>query len=387
MPGMRSPAPAAFLRRQWRAKRAILRTARTVHERTGKGVLSQLREITRLRFGPGRLYAPDYFMYGVYDDRRYSRAGKREVLSWHPARIADALNDPGSRALCDDKLLFHALLRGLGAPSPPVYAAYDPGGRSFGETPVLTTPGQVAAFLRDGMAYPFFAKEITGGYGAGASAVSALDAAQDRVLLSTGESLPVDAYIERYVTASDGYLFQQPVRQHPHIDRITGGRVGTLRLVVLRGDDGPRLFRTVWRIPVGSNLTDNFLHGTRGNLVAHVDRETGVVGAVVQVLESGSGAAGGLRLGRELEVHPDTGERITGERVPHWPEIVSACLQAGAVFPRLRYQSWDVAIGPEGPLLLELNYRGDFGLAQIPGTPGLFDAEFRAFWTRYRQSP
>jgi hypothetical protein len=378
----------SFFRRQWVAKRAIVRTARKVRDRTGKGILSQLHEITRLRFGPGRLQAPHYFMYGVYDDRRYAAARKREVLSWHPARIAHALNARDWRAVCDDKLVCYGLLRGLGAPFPDVYAAFDTRRRTFDDVPTFSTPEEVATFLRDRMRYPFFAKQIGGGYGAGASSVASLDREQDCVVFTNGEVMPVNQYVDRYVvTTRPGYLFQQPVHQHPVVDRITGGRVGTLRMIVLNGDDAPWLFRAVWRIPVGGNITDNFLHGTRGNLVAQIDRELGRVEQVVQVLPVGPTAGDGLALGHPVETHPDTGEKITGVVIPNWEQVVSTCLHTAAALPGLRYQSWDVAVGLAGPLLLELNYRGDFGLAQVPGTRGFYDDEFRAFWRRYGASP
>ena len=189
----------------------------------------------------------------------------------------------------------------------------------------------------------------------------------------------------QYVTPTrPGYIFQAPIRQHASIDQITGGRVGTLRMIVLNGDEGPRLFRALWRIPVGRNITDNLHTSAGGNLVAHVDRETGKVTDVVQVVGSRSPAAGeGRALGWSRTSHPDTGEHFSGVTLPHWGVVVASCLNAAAALPGLRYQSWDVAIGPEGPLVLELNYQGGLDIAQIPGTAGFYDAEFREFWKRY----
>jgi hypothetical protein len=46
----------------------------------------------------------------------------------------------------------------------------------------------------------------------------------------------------------------------------------------------------------------------------------------------------------------------------------------------LRYQSWDVVLGAEGPLLLELNSEG--GIAQVPGGRGFNDPDFRRFRAR-----
>lgn len=374
------------VRRQWVVKRAILSSAFEVRARTGKSVLSQLNEMVRLRLGRGRLRAVDYFVYGVYDDDRFPGRAKSEVLSWSPGDIADRLNDPEWRAICDDKLVSYGVFRGLGLPFPSIYAVFDPAGRTFGDVPALSTSAEAADHLRTGMSYPFFAKTIAGGYGRGASSVARLDGERDRLVFTTGEDITVDEYVRDYVApAREGYLFQEPVKQHSFIDRLSGGRVGTLRLVILRGDDGPRLFRAIWRVPVGRNITDNFLHGTQGNLVAHVDRETGRVGKVIQATsyEENADGSSGRRLGAEIDVHPDTGERIQGITLPNWDSIVTTCLNGAAALPGLRYQSWDAAIGPDGPLILELNYRGGIDITQIPGTGGFFDSEFREFWTRY----
>ncbi|MHB1224077.1 MAG: sugar-transfer associated ATP-grasp domain-containing protein [Gemmatimonadaceae bacterium] len=374
----------SFLQRQWVAKRLILDTAREVRERTGKSVASQLSEITRLRFGSGELRAEDYFMTGAYDDRRYRPAAKRQVLSWPPERLARALNDPAWGAVCHDKLTYHEFLRQLGLPTPTIHAAYVEGERDAGSVTVLRTPEALASFLRDGMTYPFFGKPMFGQFGRGVSSVAAYQPAVDRLRFTTGEQVGVDEYVREYVLAArKGYIFQQPIAQHPDVDRITGGRVASLRMVVLRGDDGPRLFRTVWRIPVGRNITDNFQHGAQGNLLADVDRRTGRVVRVVQVMTTDDHR---VRLPAELERHPDTGEQLRGAILPDWDAHVALCLRAAKEFEGLRYQSWDVVMGADGPLLLEINFRGSIDVIQIPGADGLYDAEFREFWSRYARS-
>jgi hypothetical protein len=379
----------SFLRRQLVVRQLLLESAREARDLTGKTIRAQISEMVRLRLGPGRLRATDYYMYGVYDDRRFPAGAKREVLSWSPQRLGAALNDRRWKAVCDDKLLSYALLAGLGLPFPEVRGVYDAEGRSFGAVPVLTSPHALAAFLREGMRYPFFAKPVQSSYGVGSSAVLACDVERDTLSLATGEELDVDTYVRSYVVAArGGYVFQELIRQHPALVRIAGDGVGSLRMIVLRGDDGPRLFRSVWRIPVGTNITDNFRHGSQGNLVAEVDRESGRVGMVVQAVtfDPAATASDRRRLGVAIEDHPDTGQRITGTTLPHWDRIVATSLTAAAALPGLRYQSWDVAIGPDGPLMLELNYRGGIDITQIPGTPGFYDEEFRAFWRRYAGS-
>ena len=368
------------------AKLGLLRTAQEVRRRTGKSVLSQIREIASLRFGSGKLKGSEYYLYGVYDDTRFpTLSAKREVVGWNARALGMTVNDRYWRAICDDKLTFYALLKGLDLPYAQIYAVYHAGGRPFGTVPAFSDPEKMADFLRSGMTYPFFGKTVDGSYGKGASAVRHYDSGSDCLEFLDEREMPVEEYIRRIVTPRPGgYLFQDMIKQHPVIDRITGGRVGTLRMIVLNQDEGPRLFRSIWRIPVGRNITDNFLHGTQGNLVAYVDPQSGIVERVIQVKTDRDLEASGKRsLGEEVHHHPDTWENVSGITLPDWPAIVSLCLSAASTLPGIRYQGWDIAMGHEGPSILELNFRGGIDITQVPGVRGFNDAEFRTFLARY----
>lgn len=364
-------------------RRALLEAAREVRELTGKSVPAQLREIVSLRFGQGKLKASEYYAYEVYDDAKYPPPVKRDVVSWWGRELAKRLNDPHWEAVCDDKLICYGLLKGLGLPFPKVYAVYHPEKRPFGSVPSLATPEVMADFLRDGMRYPFFGKPVDASFGKGASSVRRYDRERDRLHLVGGEEIGVEEYVGQFVVRGrSGYLFQEVITQHPFIERVSGGRVGSLRMVVLNHDEGPRLFRALWKVPVGSSITDNFHHGVSGNLLGSINPRTGTVERIVQ----GSGSSGSELYGRgrvasEVHTHPDTGERVSGITLPDWQAAVTLCLDAAATLPGLRYQSWDVVLSPDGPLFLEVNARGS--ILQVPGCRGFYDAELRAFVSKY----
>lgn len=373
------------LRNQLIVKRALWQAARQVQRSTGKSVFAQFRELASLRRAPGKLRAADYYAQGVYDDARYPGAAKYGVVTWSGHTLGAILNDAHWRAICDDKLICYGLLRAFELPFPEVYATYHPGGRTTGIDPALSDPAAVASYLRDGMPYPFFAKPVASSFGKGASFVKEIDRDGDRLRLMNGDTVGVGEYVTQFVAPQvDGYLFQAPIRQHPEIDRISGGRVSTLRMVVLNGDEGPRLFRVLWKMPAGGSITDNFEAGVSGNLLGLVDCQTGVVERMAQ----GSGLLGpGVprwgRLASEVELHPDTGERVTGITLPDWERTVAVCLRGAAAFPGIRYQSWDLAMGHNGPLILELNFRG--AVLQVPGSRGFNDDQMQAFLSKYAQ--
>ena len=371
-----------------RTKVAVLRAARIVARSHRKPLLAQFGEIARLRFGPGRIGASHYYKYGLYDDRlRFEE--KAEFVAWDWDYISDRVNHPGWGELCDDKLLTYAALRGLGFPFPGLLGLYHPGGRRWGTLPAFAKPEELAEFLRGGMRYPAFGKPAQDRQGGGASSLDGYDAATDRLRLAGGATIPVEEYVRtvpalawagvvnRSGATRGGYLFQERVVPHPAIARLTGGRSGTLRLVVLLWPDGPRLHRAIGRAAVGDNVVDNQGLGHAGNLRFQLDRETG---EVVRTNRTPWAPLAHPPLGVhgvEVETHPDTGERTNGFVFPCWREAVALCLRAAAAFPAIRCQSWDLAIGPDGPTLVELNMRG--GVQQLVGGCGFNDAEFQAF--------
>ena len=135
--------------------------------------------------------------------------------------------------------------------------------------------------------------------------------------------------------------------------------------------DGPaRLFRALWKIPVGDAMTDNFDSGKSGNLVAEIDRATG------KVLRVQSGA--GL-VGKEVFEHPETGVTFRNFQIPDWHEYVALAERATSAFPGIRLQHWDLAITRDGPVILELNTFGSLDFVQLSHQKGFLDAEFMEF--------
>lgn len=379
-------AKIRYLLEQTRATLELVRTARFVSRTRGKPLVEQVREIAALRRGPGRLKPFDYYAYELFDDDRYTVEQKREFISWRWDRLCRLLNDPAWTAICDDKLVTYALFRGLGLPHPEVQAFFHPGTRTCGPIPAIRTPESMADFLRHDARYPLFGKPVRDWRGGGASALVSYDPRHDTLLTAQGEDVPVDAYVASFPVACSsganlrseqphGYLFQSRVVQHPLADRLSGGRVSTLRLIVLLGVDGPQLHRVTWKLPVGRNITDHAI-GTSGNVKCSVDPATGRVERSLRgPLQGPPGLPGLGAYGSPIEAHPDSGETLNGVVLPHWDRIVAACLDAAAALPGVRYQGWDVAIGPLGPLFMECNHHT--GIAQVAGCRGFYDGAAR----------
>ena len=64
--------------------------------------------------------------------------------------------------------------------------------------------------------------------------------------------------------------------------------------------------------------------------------------------------------GRGLVERPDnplTGERVEGRRLPFWPQVSRLVLGGAPHFMPMRALGWDVALTPDGPVIIETNTR------------------------------
>ena len=333
--------------------------------RAGKRVGTVLREVWSLQRGPGKLTAPEYFYYRLWE-QDVPLAEKARFVGKHAQHAMHAAcNDYAWHGVTQDKLLFQATMRGAGLPVPEVVAVVHPSRRLPGAR-ALATREQVEAFLRDGASYPFFAKPIDGVYSLGVVSAERHDIATDAVALADGTTRALPDLAAELVGHRAGALVQERLCGCASFYEHFGDRLCSVRLFVLLTPAGPVLSRAVCKIPVGSNVADNFWRP--GNLVGAVDPANGTIRRAVR----GSG--------REMEVdplHPDTGQPVVGVRVPWWEEVVRLCKTAAVTLPGVRTQSWDVALTSWGPALLEVNWGGDLNLAQLAWGKGALDAAYQ----------
>lgn len=338
----------------------------------GKSLFAQLTEIVSLALGPGKLKPRDYYYYGLYDDGRFCPEAKRAFVG---ARVQRKIHLKSSArgwwAIAHDKLLCYALLDGLEAPTPKTVALYH-GRRSFAGVPVLRDGAALAAHLRGAMIYPFFGKPITGMWSVGSVLVERYDETGDSLLFSNGATATIDEFVAMAENfEQDGYLFQMPLVPHPTVEAICGKRLSTVRLVVVLGREKAEILHAIWKIPAGDNAADNFWR--TGNMLGLVDVDSGEVMRAVH----GVGVDH-----REVDTHPDTGASIVGAMLPDWEAAKALCLKHGEVLSGIKLQAWDIAMCPEGPVVMEINIGGDLNLPQLAVGAGMLDARFLEFLAR-----
>jgi Sugar-transfer associated ATP-grasp len=162
------------------------------------------------------------------------------------------------------------------------------------------------------------------------------------------------------IFAQPGDLLYQPViRQHPQLARLYPYAVNTIRTDTLESNGTYINNGAVLRMGCGVNHVDNW---DAGGLIVGIDLESGRL--------YGRGKRKAKFGGLEFDAHPDTGVTLAGVQIPYWQDLLSVVRKAAAVMAPLGSLGWDVAVTPNGPVIIEANHVWDVFLLQ-QGVGGL----------------
>jgi putative polysaccharide biosynthesis protein len=331
---------------------------------------AQIREIFQLSMGDGRIMPHDYCYYRLYDDGLYTPDEKKRFVS---ESISHGLLLKCCNihwwAAADDKFLAAAILKGYGAPIPETQAVFSRSGRNFQPSERLSTIEELSRFLAQGARFPLFAKPL-GGVGS-FGACSFKGYADGHLELADGSTIALDVFAKQ-MGDDQSYLFQSVLAAHPALQGITTG-TSTVRVILILDDGRPEILHTIWKIPAGGNAADNFWRP--GNLLADVDMTNGTVRRVTRGF--------GLKF-EELTAHPDSGRLLRGLVLPDWDKTIRLSLDCAAIFSGLGYQSFDIALTPTGPVIVEVNTGSAFNLSQLVTGRGFLTDRFADFLRRNR---
>ncbi len=280
------------------------------------------------------------------------------------AILEDILVDDYSRFLSLDKITMYMLMSAYGLPVPKLRATY----RSHrpASLPSIHTPEELAGFLATEGVLPLYLKPSFGSYGRGNTLVQGT--AGNSLILGDGTRVPVDAFCESLGDGRGlGWIIQEPLSAHREIDEICGSKISGVRIHSFLSSGGPRLTKAVWKINIGREDSDNFRHGASGNLLAAIDMQSGKVTRVI--------AGTGLEQTTD-PAHPVSGKPLVGFTIPCWNEVKALACDAQQAFPGYLCPGWDIAICPDGPKILEVNFMGDIDLPQHAHRRGFLDDEF-----------
>ncbi|MBI1196553.1 MAG: hypothetical protein GC203_01670 [Phenylobacterium sp.] len=162
-------------------------------------------------------------------------------------------------------------------------------------------------------------------------------------------------------------IVQPRVAAHPALADLALNALPTVRIVTMLDEAGrPEAVSATFRFPsVETACVDNM---KAGGLIAAVDLETGTLGPACK------GYGGG-----DHDVHPVTSGAITGRSLPDWHAALALARRAhGEAFSDYALIGWDVALTPDGPLLIEGNGKPGVLMPQRAARRGLAQGRYGA---------
>lgn len=352
---------------------------------TGGGHKSQEQQRHEMRqmFLRCLLKPEEYQLYRFYEsdkDYRYMLNFLPNNALRHKFRVT--LNDQDWKVVLDNKWLFHLHYQQFGLPLPRVYGIYDPSGGFSSSGDALSNAEALKNLLLRHRPSNLVIKPLGGIMGKRLLIFSSLDYSGDEIrgvtntdqTLSFGEITKIldqPPNVRYYMTGGyqlnlTGYLLQERLEQHPFLTALAPSTTNTIRVVTFLDQNGQVDIQfTILRLGRAGNTADNW---DRGGISVAVDPTTGILGKGVLKPKYG---------GDWMEVHPDTGVRFTGQRLPYWDEVIAVCRKAAEVAPKVRSIGWDVALTPNGPVLIEGNPDWDLHMVQVHSN-GLLQPAVRA---------
>lgn len=160
-----------------------------------------------------------------------------------------------------------------------------------------------------------------------------------------------DMDIQAFLNAVKGssYIIQNRLDQHEQVNRINPSCINTIRMITIIGRKShkPHLFAQYMRVGCKS-INDN--------------RATGGVG--VGISDNGIMQKFGVGHHKVETQHSITNHIYEGTVIPYWNEAKELVIRAHEALPEIPTIGWDVAITPNGPVLIEGNDNWEISGAQ-----------------------
>lgn len=165
------------------------------------------------------------------------------------------------------------------------------------------------------------------------------------------------------------FIFQNVIQQHEVLSNLNGGSVNSIRIITVKGLSGEiNIFSSFLRLgSTSSSFVDNT---SAGGLTVSID-SNGILG------KYGFYAAS---FGTKTEKHPVSNVVFEGYQLPYWNEVKELVEAAHKQFYNIQSIGWDVAITPNGPILIEGNDNWEID------TPQSIESGLKEKWHKLKNS-
>ncbi len=149
------------------------------------------------------------------------------------------------------------------------------------------------------------------------------------------------------------YIIEETVKQHEKMASLNPSSINTIRVYTLFNSEKKMVYAPFAFVRVGrGGFVDNY-HS--GGMTSKIDIPTGKI--LYPCADRNNDV---------YEVHPITGVSFVGFEIPMWEEVIDMCIRAAMKIKQIGYVGWDVALTPDGPLLIEGNAYPGYDVPQNP---------------------
>lgn len=294
---------------------------------------------------------------GVLDPRMNESAARRFVSKRELVRVQERVNPRHWYYVTEDKGIFYRFCEEAGIAVPTVHALLFRDRQSWSrDRGLLADLESIGRFFEDGAPTRMIIKPTRGVHGRSVWAVTRT---------STGFSGPGDKSwssgvdLARAVLSDpsfNAFVVQERVISHPKLQALTGSEaLQSSRVVTYVDTSGTVHFLAASiRLISGKAIIDNIDWGRTGNFALQLHPQSGRPMDAMTFIHDGR-----VMSWIAPEEHPKLGEAMRSFVVPEWDRVIELLTHAAHKFLPIRTLGWDIAITPQGPMIVEANFRWD----------------------------
>jgi hypothetical protein len=245
------------------------------------------------------------------------------------------------RPLLEDKILFDIYARAFRIPTPEMLGIIDKGRLFWLSEKIFNDPESI--LQKDLHAY---CKRATAWGGKGVFKVDV----EDGTVYINNKASTIEAF--KSLIAEEKFILQKTVIQHEKLKEINPNCVNTLRIYTIHDGQKPVYYSSVLRMGVGDSVVDNV---SSNNLAVGIGEE----GYLMEEAHSGTNPP------VWYTHHPDSRVKLKDFLVPYFKESCDLCRKGHLHFNDFFFIAWDIAITPDGPVVIEANPAADLYGPQV----------------------
>ena len=310
------------------------------HQESGKSLVFLLKDFIYLK-KKKKIRIEEYRDFEFEKQGPEFRETFLTALEQHPC--LDLLNPKKYYILARNKYLSHLLLEACGIRKAELYCYYNPEGRIKNDH-IAYDYDSVLEILKLKNVHSCVIKGTETSHGDGVLVVDKIEYMETECVLHlfNGEKF----YLRNKLKEYEPLIFESKIHQTDQFNSFNSSSVNTVRFMTTLHPLGEAKIIAIWmKFGKPGVCVDNA--GAGGNIDAAVDIKTGKIYNVTLF--------DGWRRTQSITHHPNNKILLEGVLIENWDKITREILQFQKSVPYLKAIGWDIAITPEGPLVVEFN--------------------------------